>query len=179
VREISDAVAIIAVTTSGIVAIGGIVATAYSASSQRRWQSIEERTTELRTVLDSAAGSLARAMHALVETERALHGAVGEDPKADEAYAGAHEWLGEAVAALKELWTATTRIQVRMGSASPVAQAAKDAEFKLDAVGKVLTRNVIRRLELPGYAEARAEAEAAERAFYDAAAAVLGFGVSP
>lgn len=169
----ADAVAIIAVSTSGVVGIGGLVSTAYGAAAGRRWRSREERAIELRKVLDAAAVSLARSMHALTETEAALHGAVSDTEHADAAYASAHEWLGEVIGAQKELWSATSQVQVRTGSTSPVALAIKAAESKVDAVGKVMTRNVLRRLELPGYTEARAEAEASERAFYDAAAAEL------
>ena len=57
----TDFVALASVVTSGMVGLGGIGASVWGASRERRWKSHEERVTELRSVLDTAAANLAGA----------------------------------------------------------------------------------------------------------------------
>jgi hypothetical protein len=53
-----EAVAIVSVSASALVGVGGLAAAAWSGSRQRRWQSREERTVNLRAVLDQGSEAL-------------------------------------------------------------------------------------------------------------------------
>ncbi len=50
--------AIISVAISGVVGIGGLAAAAWGTARERRWRTREERATDLRGALESAAESL-------------------------------------------------------------------------------------------------------------------------
>jgi hypothetical protein len=58
----SEAIALVSVSVSGAVAVSGVIATAGGATRQRRWQSREERTIDLRTALENGSQSFGRAM---------------------------------------------------------------------------------------------------------------------
>ena len=60
----SDAVAIISVVTSGIVGLGGLASTVWSAGRERTWKSREERTIDLRAMLESVSERFPLAMFA-------------------------------------------------------------------------------------------------------------------
>jgi len=53
-----EAVAIISVSASAVVGVGGLAAAALGSAKERRWQTQEERATELRDVFEAAAGQL-------------------------------------------------------------------------------------------------------------------------
>jgi hypothetical protein len=167
-----DAVAIIAVATSGTVGLAGILTTSYGTVSSLRWRSREERVAELRAVLDTAAAHIAAAMQAAAEANRQLSSVRLErtpQPVGEAHVKKAREQLDAAVAAEKELWVATNRIRVRTGSTAVVAEALKDAERQVGLLVALVGRKMIE-FTLEGYEEAWGKAEAAERAFYDAAA---------
>jgi hypothetical protein len=72
----SEAVPIISVSASAIVGVGGLAAAAWGSSRERRWQSREERATELRAVLDEAAEAIVEPMFAFqqaLEETRGTH----------------------------------------------------------------------------------------------------------
>lgn len=79
----SEVVAIISVSASAVVGIGGVVAAAWGSSRERRWQSREERTVELRTVLDGG-GSLVAELLLLIDEAHAevrRNGKLGPESK--------------------------------------------------------------------------------------------------
>jgi len=59
---VSEAVAIVSVTMSGLVGLGGLASTTWAAKRERLWRSREERTIDLRAALDAGSDSFATAM---------------------------------------------------------------------------------------------------------------------
>jgi hypothetical protein len=169
--RMADPVAIVSVSTSGAIGLAGIFSSARAGISARRWQGKEERIAELRTVLDTGAVNLANAMQAMAEANRALTTGRMDLASADQ-MASAKQYLSDALTAQKALWITSNRLRIRRGSTSPVAEALRDAERKVGLLGALVGRKV-QSPATPGYEAAWAEAEASERAFYDAAAAEL------
>jgi hypothetical protein len=107
---VSDAVAVIAVAFSGTAGLAGIATTTYGAAAQRRWQGREERVTELRKVLDTAAVSVANAMQAIALAHRELQGLdfdTTPEVVGEKRISRARERIDEAVAAEREIWVAS------------------------------------------------------------------------
>jgi hypothetical protein len=168
----SDAVAIVAVVSSGVVGLAGILTGVWGARAARRWQGHEERVAELRAVLDTAAGHLGDAMQAIAEANEAVRTASSEPERTHEYLDRARVYLDDAMIAQKGVWSTSNRLRVRRGSDSPVAQALMDAERELGHLGAVVSRRLVT-YAIPGYDEAWAKAQKAEQAFYNAAAADL------
>lgn len=57
--DVSEAVAIISVSASAVVGLGGLLATTFGGTRQRKWESQEERAIELRSVLDDGGQRIA------------------------------------------------------------------------------------------------------------------------
>jgi hypothetical protein len=67
-----EAVAILAVASGAAVSLGTVGATAWREGVQRRWQLREERTIDLRTVLEQAAENFGKAMFVATEGQAEL-----------------------------------------------------------------------------------------------------------
>lgn len=173
----SNTVTIIAVSLSGATGLAGVLAGVYNGAVGRRWDAREERTAELRHVLDGVARSMGIALDCLDDAHQALKLALTDD--AGEAYQRA-----QAVAA--QTAEAASRVSVRIGSKAPVSKAVDDAsETILDLYNEVVERLTSMQLASAGESEKdspeyeehsklRSAASDAMHAFYDAAAAELG-----
>lgn len=135
----------------------------------RYWQSREERTAELRKVLDAAAEHLSSAIQAIAEANEHLR-AAGFDPTLAEKFKqAARRRMSDAMTAQNGIWSTHNRLRLRTGSDSEVAAALADAEKQVGLLGAFVRRKLVTS-DLLGYDEAWARAAAAEKAFYDAAA---------
>jgi hypothetical protein len=67
VSSMGETVTILAIASGAAVSLGTVGATAYREGVQRRWQSREERTIDLRTVLERAAENFGKAMFVVAE----------------------------------------------------------------------------------------------------------------
>jgi hypothetical protein len=118
----SDVVALTSIISGATVALGSVGATIYTGSARRRWQSREERSAELREVLDEAAASLARGMQSIGHAYAVI--APPAVPNPDVA-------MREIIAlsdSLSTVWAAANRVALRRGPESPIARALRDAE---------------------------------------------------
>jgi hypothetical protein len=172
----ADTVAIVSVVGSTLVGLSGIGAGVYGAWAGRRWQSREERATELRDVLDTAAANIAALMQPIALANVAfttidITQATGADEEKLLQQARTH--LQTATAAQRDLWATTNRLRVRKGSESAVATTLKAAEKEIGLLGAIVQLRLVNPSVRGGYEEAWAKAEAAERAFYDASSAEL------
>jgi hypothetical protein len=147
-----------------LVGVGGLVAAAWGSSRERRWQTREERATELRTVLEGAGERLSTLLLAIDEAHReARQKPINNDR---------HQ---ELLAMQQQLVVAGKRIGVRRGSKSDeyvtfgacflamsaIATIVEEAETKLD------------REQERAYSSAWTLALTAEEAFLDATAKAL------
>lgn len=163
-----EAVAIISVSASAIVGVGGLVAAAWGSSRERRWQTREERATELRSVLEEGGERLTQLLITLDQAR-------GEVSSAGQLGA-------QTQAALRQLETrlvlVSKRIGVRRGSRSPEWLTLQEA---WKATGSVLTilqeasGKGLDREQHRAYSGAWTEALAAETAYVDATARALGW----
>ena len=123
-------------------------------------------------MLDAAAEHIATAMQAISEAQDAIR-AAGIDPeREEEALHDARNWMGQAMAAQKWIWTTVNRLSIRKGPSHPAAQALEAAERAIGMLGGNVRRRLVHR-DLPDYDEAWAKAQNAEKAFYAAAEAEL------
>lgn len=168
-------VAIVSVVTTGIVGLAGVASGVWGAARARRWERREERVSELRGVLDTAAENLSGAIQAIAKASEDLRTAGFEQDDAEqcEAYRErARKHLGDAEIAQSGIWAQHNRLRVRKGSESQLATTLLDAETQVGRLG-ALVRRRLANPELLGYDDAWAKAAAAERAFYDVAAEEL------
>ena len=170
--EMADAVAIVSVLTTGAVGLSGVVSGVWGAAKARAWQGREERISELRGVLDTAAGHLSGAIQAIAKANEDLRtaGFNQDDAKLYEGYRErARERLADAEIAQFGIWSTHARLRVRRSSDSTLATTLLDAEREVGFLGAIV-KSKLANPEKLGYDEAWAKAAAAERAFYDAAA---------
>jgi hypothetical protein len=104
-----EAVAIISVSASAVVGIGGLVAAAWGSSRERRWQSQEERTKELRGVLDRACEKLTQQLVVLDQAHREFSTSGAANPMTQQLL----------VETEKQLVLECNRLAVRRGSHTP------------------------------------------------------------
>jgi hypothetical protein len=163
----SEAVAIISVSTSAIVGLAGLGSAVWGASRERRWKSREERTIDLRSVLEEASENFGKAMFACSQAweEIARKKALSDERKT----AVDDGWLGVVGAA--------NRIGVRLGHGSAEHTAYRECMWKVHA-----TRSVVAEAQIDGvnrehesdYLKAHEEAVAVETIYLDIAAKRLG-----
>lgn len=173
----ADSVAIVSVVTSGVVGVGGILSAAWGAWTGRKWQAREERLAELRNVLDAAALALAQALRALYEANKLLSLAGDLRATREQLDAAAREQLDNALGARAGLWAIVNRVQVRTGSASPIATALETVERRIESLHSFV--DTLRKPseasagEEPDFDQLWMDAKVAENTFYDVAEAAL------
>jgi hypothetical protein len=158
-----ETVAIVAVATSAGVSLGTLWAAAARERAQRRWQAQEERTRDLRTVLEHAADELGKAMflanEGLAEVEANGHLAPARRT---------HLMNAQRVLVLADL-----QIKLRSGE-------VREAFFR--CVGTfLLMKGILDQAGEPQrdaawqatFSNAQADAATNERAYFDAAAKAL------
>jgi hypothetical protein len=165
---VGEAVAIISVSASALVGVGGLVAAAWGSSRERRWQTREERITELRSVLQEGGELVTKLLIAMDEArgEVAAEGQLGV-----QRIAGLRELE-------KQLALVCKRVGVRRGSLAPEWATLREA---WEAIGMVLT--ILQEASGEGldseqhraYSTAWTDALAAETAYHDATAKALGW----
>ena len=160
-----EAVAIISVAASAMVGAGGLIAAAWGSSRERSWRSREERATELRSVLEDAAGQLANLT-------------VLTDEAHDEARRGPVE-RGHRLAlrqVQQRLAVEANRIGIRTGPEAPEYLTFAECFRRKSAVVTILEEAVDRGLDREqhrAYGSAWDIALEAEQGFLRAAADVL------
>ena len=169
-----DPVAIVSVVGSTLVGLGGLASTTWGQHATRVWQGREERASEMRAVLDAAATQIATAMQSAADAHQKLSRLDPERTPQPVGQAGldkAAEQLASAIGAERQIWVASNRLRVRTGAEAHVALALKKAEHEVGLLVAIVERE---KRDLvtseDNYTAAWASAEAAERAFYDAAA---------
>jgi hypothetical protein len=165
---VDETVAIVSVSASALVGVGGLIAAAWGSSRERRWQTREERATELRSVLEEGGERLTE----LFVTLDQAHGEVST----------AGQLGAQMQAGLRALETRLVlvckRVGVRRGSRAPEWRTLQEA---WEATGRVLTilqeanGEGLDREQHRAYSAAWTEALSAEAAFLDAAAKALGW----
>jgi len=163
---VGEAVAIISVSASAVVGIGGLVAAAWGGSRQRRWQSREERTIDLRAAVEGASESFGDAMTLATEA----YAGVQRTGKLDD------ERKPEMAGAWSRVVASGNRVGVRRGTKSAAHRAYADCMAKLFAVMAIVDEAAkARSVEgLEGrWIAAHEAAVAAESAFLDASARLL------
>jgi hypothetical protein len=165
---VGEAVAIISVSASALVGVGGLVAAAWGSSRERRWQTREERTTELRSVLQEGGELVTKLLISVDEArgEVATQGQLGM-----QSVAGLRELE-------KQLALACNRVGVRRGSLAPEWATLREA---WEAIGRVLV--ILQEASGEGldseqhraYSTAWTEALTAETAYHNATAKALGW----
>lgn len=167
-------VAIVSVVGSTLVGLGGLASTTWGQHATRRWQGREGRATEMRAVLDAAATQIATAMQSAAAAHHKLSQLDLERTPERVGQAGldkAAEQLASAVDAGRQIWVTSNRLRVRTGAEAHVALALKKAEHEVGVLVAVVEwekRDLVTSDD--NYTAAWANAETAERAFYDAAA---------
>jgi hypothetical protein len=173
----SDAVAIVAVASSGVVGVAGVASGVYGAARERRWRGREERVAELRTVLDDAAQAITAAMQALANAHLAIAvpAPIDRTPAkvANEQIARAHELLDASGAAQRGLWAIANRVRLRTGPNSEVARALGETEHAVGLLGAFVKREVADAAHASDYGDAWRTAHGAQEAFYAASAREL------
>jgi hypothetical protein len=132
---VGEAVAIISVSASALVGVGGLTAAAWASSRERRWRSSEERITELRTVLESAQIVLADMMVAVRKSLQEVHGSNRIHPSWDT------QQLGKGLA------TEQARIAVRLGWRSPEYAAFGECWIALGTILNTIVDSPVDKLD--------------------------------
>lgn len=159
----SEAVSIISVSVSGVVAAGGLISAGWGASRERRWKSREERTIDVRVVLEDVADAFGKAMFAA--------GRAWEDLAKRGRLSDAN------LAVLEETWLsfigAGNRLGVRLGSKSAEYAAYRECMTKLATMRTIVAETANSSLgdeRERGFYRAQSLAVEAETAYLDAAA---------
>jgi hypothetical protein len=162
-----EAVAIVSVAGSTLVGVGGLVAAAWGGSRERRWQTREERITELRSLLEEGSEVLTQTFIVLDESTGEIR-SVGE--------------LGATNAALlreleKRLVAVSQKVGVRRGSRAGDYLALRACRDATGRIGWLLSemQNGGNAAEHAAYSVLWGKALDAERAFLDASAKTLGW----
>jgi hypothetical protein len=162
---VSEAVTIIAVSTTAVLGVGNLVASSLNSSRERRWGSREERATELRAVLEGAGERLTTFMMAIDEAhDEAKHGRMSEERER------------ELMAIRKELALVGNKIGVRRGASAREYRAFEDFWNELDSVITILDEATTTGLvseQGHAYTKAWKKMLAAENDYLDATAEAL------
>jgi hypothetical protein len=164
---VGEAVAIISVSASAVVGVSGVVVAAWGGARERRWQSREERATELRAVLEDGGSQFAELMFKADEAHNEVrrHGQLSSDTKDD------------LEARHKSIVLAMSRVGVRRGPGA--LEYTTFANYRL-TIYKVLTTLAeangkgLDPEQKAAYTHAWSEALTAEKAYLDATAKALG-----
>jgi hypothetical protein len=160
-----EAVTIISVSTTALLGMGSLAAAAFGGSRERRWQTQEERATELRSILEHAGESLSSLLLAVGDAHDETFGVPLSDDRKDE--------LRDRE---KEIVVHTNRIGVRRGSRSPEYTCCRDcwrAISKLTTILDEADDEGLDREQQRAFSRGWDEALAAEAAYLDAAAKAL------
>lgn len=158
-----EAVAIVAVSASAVVTV---VVTVFGGSRERRWQTREERATELRAVLENGSEAYGSAMFVAAEAYKEI--------EANRELSS--ERQTELSEAQKRIVIAANHIGVRRGSRSAEYTTFIDCMAKFVAVVNIIyeaRRSGLDSERGASYQRAVSEALKAERAYIDAAAELL------
>jgi hypothetical protein len=167
-----EAVAIVSVSASAVVAVGGLVATAANSARERRWQSREERATELRAVLEAGGECVSKLMFAVTEGyNEARHGQLSKDRER------------EIEAVEKQAAFESNRIGVRLGPQADEYLTFRDCWLAAGRAGTLLEEaddNGLDREQRGAYTGAWKLVLDAETAYLNATAKTLRWdGKSP
>jgi hypothetical protein len=160
----SEAVTIIAVSTTAVLGVGNLVASSLNSSRERRWGAREERATELRAVLEEAGARLTALMIGVDEAhDEAKHGRLSEGRKHD------------LMAIQKELAPVGNKIGVRRGASATEYRTFGDCWKELSALVIVLEEATtgLDREQEHAYTKAWNKMLAAQDGYLDATAEAL------
>jgi hypothetical protein len=165
-----EAVTIISVSTTALLGMGSLAVAAFGGSRERRWQTQEERATELRAVLEHAGESLS----SLLLTVGDAHDEMSRVPLSKDR----QENLRDRE---KAIVVHTNKIGVRRGSRSPEYTSCRDYWLAISELTTILDEagdEGLDKEQQSAFSKGWKKALAAEAAYLDAAAKALS-GADP